>query len=111
MKKLILAALFMAALAAPALAQSPTPDPTPTGTQTNVSWLSLSRLSIGLGADHAKVYTDQASVLTGNEWEAGAFFAYALGPHVAATASVIQGLDSGITTSRIGVRVVVFRGN
>lgn len=85
-------------------------EPVPSGTRVDVPWLSWERLSIGLGADHAKDYTNQATTFTTSRWEAGAYFAYSLGPHVAATGSVVRNLSDDITTSRIGVRVVVFRG-
>ena len=106
MKKLILVLAALVALAAPAAAQ------TEPGTIPNAPLLSITRLSVGVGASYAFYSGDEGNRPSfAKEWEGGLFAAYALTPNVAAVGSVVYGLDSKVYRSSVGVRVSVFRGS
>lgn len=102
MKKIVLTALAMLALASCAHAASVEPI------------LSQRRLSIAAGANYAafsKLGASAADIPAfKKEWEAGLYAAYNLTPRLSLVGSSVLGLDNHLVRSSIGLRVRLFRG-
>lgn len=108
MKRIILAALFLVALAAPAFAQQSVPI------------LAKERLSLGVLADYCGFQSagDQPTPTFSKSWEFGAMGAYTLvapapgvrGPILSLAASSAYDVDNKWFRHRIGLRLVLFKG-
>jgi opacity protein-like surface antigen len=108
MKRIILAALFLVALAAPALAQDAQPI------------LSKTRLSLGVAADYCGYQNagDQRLPDFTKSWEFGVVGSYTLvapkigqhGPILSLAAGSGYDVDNKWFRHRVGLRLVVFKG-
>mgnify|MGYP000873681973 FL=1 len=108
MKRIILAALFLAALAVPAFAQDAEPI------------LAKSRLSLAAAADYCGYQSagEQKLPEFAKSWEFGIVGAYTLvapkvgqsGPSLSLAAGSAYDVDNKWFRHRIGLRVVLFKG-